>query len=180
MAIVKLLVAGLWTSSVVASPWSRNQKRGDGGKKHHGHETTWGHDTTTDGSPAGYRSTSEVGGWGYGSTSVCSAGTVTETLQGSTSTIYVTKEGSVTTLPASTVYVTRPGGETTITAPGRTETSVSTLSVSGLCSSAAPVTECETTVTQMGYLTRTLPGSNFTATETSVVTATGTTATEFR
>ena len=180
MAILKLLVAGLWTSSAVASPWSRNQRRGDGRKKHNGHETTWGHDTTTDGGPAGYGSTSEGGSWGYGSTSACSASTITETLQGSTSTIYMTKEGSVTTLPASTVYITTRGGETTVTAPGRTETSISTVSVSGLCSSAAPVTECETTVTQTGYLTRTLPGSNFTATETSIVTAPGTTATGYR
>lgn len=98
MAMLKVLVAGLWATSAIASPWSRNQKRGDGWKKHDGHRTKTNHHDTTEVSPVGYGSTSEGGGWGYGTSSTCSAQTVTET--SAASTVYITKE------QASTVYVT--------------------------------------------------------------------------
>ena len=171
-----LFLAALCVSSACASPWSRNQKRGDGWGSHKGgHKTSddgwgWGEKTSSgNGVPGGYGSTSasEGGPWGYGST--CVASTVTET-----------EKASTVTLPGSTVYVT--GHETTVTLPGSTYTSVSTIVKSASCSSipVGPVTECATTLTQTNCVTKTAPGYNQTATETSVVTAPGKTVTAYQ
>lgn len=73
MTKAKILLAGLYASSALASPWFRNKKRDDG----------WG--TGTNGLPGGYGTTASPtqtgggGGWGYGTTSTCEATTVTET-----------------------------------------------------------------------------------------------------
>ena len=173
MAPLKLLVAAFYTSAALASPWSRNQKRGDGWK---GHKTKiWGYGkTTTEASPPGYESTSVAGGWG----TTCLASTVTETLKQSTvtipaeTTIYVTQHPSTLTLPASTIYVTEK--PSVVTLPGSTYTSVSTVFQSASC--VGPVSEGATT----SYVTRTIPGYNLTATQISVITAPGTTLTEYR
>lgn len=169
MAPLKLFAAAFYASAALASPWSRNQKRGEGWGGHK--NKIWGYGkTTAEASPPGYESTSVAGGW----RATCLASTVTETLQ--PSTIYVTKHASTSTLPASTIYVTGHG--TTLTLPGSTYTSVSTIIQSASC--IGPVTECATTKTETSYVTRILPGYNVTATETSVITAPGTTLTEYR
>ena len=172
MAPLKLLVAAFYASTALASPWSRNQKRGDGWA---GHKTKiWGYGkTTTEASPAGYESTSIAGGWG----TTCIASTLKETLKQSTvtipseTTVYISQQASTVTLPASTIY-----HQSTVTLPGSVHTSISTIIQSAFC--IGPVTECATTKTEISYLTRTAQGYNKTA--TSVITAPGTTTTEYR
>lgn len=174
MATLKVVLAGLFASTAFASPWNRKKDHDDAWKEHHGHHVkSWGPGEGPPGyGPSGYDTSSAGAGWGYGSTSVCLASTVTETLQPSPSTVYVTR-------PASTVTLSHA---TTITLPASVSTSIYTVLQSASCSQVAPVTECASTVTETStsYLTRTAPGYNSTATETSIVTAPGTTLTEYR
>lgn len=90
MTKLNLLIAGLYATSALASPWSRYQKRGGGGgygdhgghNGHNGHGGGWGtkKTTATPELPTGYGgSASETSPWGYGSTTGCEASTVTET-----------------------------------------------------------------------------------------------------
>ena len=161
MAKTKLLLAGIYAASALASPWYRNQKRGEvgGWQDHNGEQPTGG----GNGQPY------PQGGWGYSSTSGCVASTITET-----------QVPSTVTLSGSTIYLT--GHETTVTLPGKTYTSISTIVASSICSSIpiAPVTECSSTVSQTRYITRTAAGYNNTATETSILTAAGTTRTVYQ
>lgn len=163
MANVKVLLAGLYFSSAFASPGNRNPKRGGGWGEHDDHTTRgggwiWGKKTTGEnGRPWGYGTTSsEDGGWGYGSATACVASTVTET-----------QAASTVTLSGSTVYIT--GHETTVTLPGTTYTAVSTVTEAASCS-----------ITAKSYITRTAAGYNNTPTETSIITAPGTTVTAYR
>lgn len=170
MAKLQLLLTALCASSALASPWSRNQKRGNHKDKGH----IWGKHTT-EGSPPGYETST---GWGYGG-STCTASTVsivstktesvvsTKTETQEASTIYSTIHGVTTTLQGMTSYVTLPGS---------TYTSVSVSTVTQSASIGGPITECATT----SYITRTAPGYNHTATETSLISAPGTTLTEYR
>lgn len=76
MAKLQFLLAGLYATSALASPWSR-VKRGGG----------WG----DNGGPGGYGETTTKGnGWGYGET--CKASTVTKTQKAST--VYETQKAS--------------------------------------------------------------------------------------
>ena len=86
MGKIQFVLAGLYATTALASPWSRNQRRGGGGGGHDrdghgGGGGGWGGKPATDvGSPGGYgTSASETSPWGYGTTSGCEAVTVTET-----------------------------------------------------------------------------------------------------
>lgn len=80
MAKLQFLLAGLYATSALASPWARI-KRGGG----------WG----DNGGPGGYgqsTTTTEGGAWGYGTTTTCKASTITKTQKAST--VYETQKAS--------------------------------------------------------------------------------------
>lgn len=84
----------------------------------------------------------------------------------------VTLPGSTVTEKGSTVTVT--GGASTVTLPALTLTKYSTITEAASCTPVGPITACETTVTHN------VPGNNYTATATSIVTQPGTTVTAYQ
>ncbi len=191
MAKFQLFVASLCVSSVLASPWARNQKRGDGwGTQTGGHEHATGGPEGNGSQPWGYGETSsETSPWGYGTTETCEASTVFETQGASTVTVtqvstsvltsVASGEVSTVTLPGSVTTIYQSGSETTVTLPGVTYTSTVIHSAPCSASQVGPVTECASTVTQTSYITKSAQGYNVTATETSVVTVPGRTITAY-
>ena len=202
MAKIQFLLAALYATAALGSPWARIKRGGEYGNPPPGYGKT----TTT---------TKEDHPWGYGSTTTCKATTVTKTQQASTvyhtkpastvtlsaSTIYKTKPASTVTLPGqtytstrvvtqqgsgstsvSTSYVTREGGVTTISFPGSITTSYATsisyITQTSRCSDTpdSPVPPCTpSTLTTTAYITKSVGYNN---TITSVQTAVGPTVTE--
>ena len=205
MAKVKLLLAGLYATSAFASPWFRNKKRGaewdstSPGGPPGGYGSTQSAAPT---SPWGYGTTSTCQAVTvteqHQSTVTLPGSTIT--LHGSTatppgSTVTETRPASTVTLSGSTVYLT--GQASTVTLPGATYTSTVVHTSAASCTPIGPVTETKTGPTVYvtnhasctpqapitdcaATVTKSLPGYNNTATETSVVTAPGTTVTTYR
>jgi hypothetical protein len=189
----QLLLAGVYASSVFASPRGHDKKRSGGWDSHRNpSDNGWGKQSTANGKqPWGYgeSSAAQSSPWGYGSTESCVASTVYETQSAATvtvtsvSTSVVSDHATTVTLPGSvstsisTVYHSAPAN--TISFPGSvvTSTVVHTAQCSG--SQVGPVTQCASTVTQTNYVTKSAQGYNDTATETSLITAPGRTITSY-